>query len=130
MKVRIALTIGTVVAVATVHGGCGSSHAIRVENATRDSLFVWGTSGSFSETTGYEFVGPDSSEEVKLGGKRPDLVHFYFNYPRNADGSPAGLDPDWPGRRFSCTWEQVKSTEPLVVTHGDPPCGVTNVSPP
>jgi hypothetical protein len=110
--------------------GCDDEHRLRIENRTNQTLFVFGTHGGMNLTTGWEFIDPGAATDAELGGDEPDAVHFYFDHPRNADGTPGRLPFDVRLRTFSCTWDQAASAQPLIVTDGDPPCGVVNVSPP
>jgi hypothetical protein len=119
-----------VLAVATLHASCNSEHELEVQNKTNDTLFIFGTHGGLNVTTGWYFVEPRSTADVQLGSEKPDDVHFYFNHPRNADGSPGRFPGTAVLKSFSCTWEEAEAAAPLVVTNGDPPCGVRNVSPP
>jgi hypothetical protein len=103
-------------------------HKLRIENQTDDVLFVFGVAKETELTNGYAFVDPQSTKTANLGDNDPARIYVIWDHPRNADGTPGRFMPGQ--RQFSCTWDEAKVGESLIVTDGDPPCGVLNVSPP
>src|SRR5262245_11145748 len=74
---------------------CRSEHRLEIENRSSQTLFVCGTRGGMNETTAWKFIEPGTNANPDLGDeKNPDAVHFYFDHPRNSDGTPGRFPPD------------------------------------